>query len=566
MKRRIVKILCASAALLVAGVQGALALPAGTYGITVSKMNSNATLTDLQTISATADGTGKLSFLLSTLPNSDEANFIVFTIKDGNGAVVRRGIVPAPPAGDSNQVGINDLATDQAAAFIDAAQKAGSDDPILAAYLLTLLRSPEVSAADILKLGTLGKDAITGAGGFEDYIVTNGASPAKLAALKKCLIHNPDATKRTLRQFAKGFYTAVESNNATTAKDEMQKAGGLMADVFMDAAACADVELGLITNAHEAAGDAAGASGAITLGDPNCIAANVLTSIDQSMSAFNRKIGMVKMVTEYTNALNALGATGSQVNQFIAAATAMAQATAAIDAQYGEYFMNPAAYIQANGGDATTIRQAIDALYNTAWSTFQTAIASSNGEIAAMKATIMAVFPGITLPQDFGKFYDMSGTPNNWPVQQVVMVNWLMGLKMNGGSFSYTRATTPIPTMMQNWMGVCSNPQYWDKITCQNNGGTWTSQRRTYTTPSAAFNAYLGLQEDVSIAEMTKFSIWDNGNQPTSNQRMAAEQAFMAELAAIKANFVATKSAGGSSASSAEKSAVVKLMLQPQAN
>ena len=116
--------------------------------------------------------------------------------------------------------------------------------------------------------------------------------------------------------------------------------------------------------------------------------------------------------------------------------------------------------------------------------------------------------------------------------------------------------------MMQQWMGVCSKNQYWDQLSCTGNGGTWTAQRQTFMTPSPAFNAYLGIQQDVQIADMTRNSIWDNGNQPTQEMRMQAAADFIALLAIIKSKIIAVKS-GGTAATDAEKDAVIKLMLQP---
>lgn len=554
----------AAATLLAFSYGTCFALNASTsYTITSSKFNSNGTLTAIETVPAQTDANGKLSFTLTTLPTNAEVNFLAFTIKDGAGTVVRQGVVPAPPTGDVNQLGINDLATAQAETFIRAAEVAGTDDPILAAYLLVLLRSPDLQAGDVLKLANLGSSAIRGNGGFEGYLLANGVSAEKLAALKSCLIYNPDSGKATLRDFTKGFYTAVESNSTATETSETQKAGGLMADVFMHAAACADVELEHITNAHEAAGGAADASGLLT--GPGAVSANLMSSIDQSMSSFNRKIGMVKMSTDYTNALSTLQASGAQVTTFIAAAQAMATGSTAIDSQYGDYFRDPAGYLAAHpGSDATTVQNAINALYQSAWTTFQSSIAASNGEIDTLKSAVIAAFPGMQLPPDFGTNYIGPNTTANWPIPQVVMVNWLVNLISSGGSISYTRDTTPIPTMMQQWLGSCSNTQYWDRQGCLGNGGTWTSQRSTFNTPSSAFNAYLQIQQDVNIADMTRNSLWENGNQPTQEQRMQAANDFLTLLASINSNIVAVK-AGGAAASAAEKKAIIKLMLQPQA-
>lgn len=566
--KRTAAILMASALLIVACVGTCFALSAGTkYSITTSKFNGDGTLTVIETVPATTDAGGKLSFTLTTLPTNAEVNFIAFAIKDVNGSLVLQGVAPAPPAGDQNQIGINDLATAQAATFIKAAALAGTDDPILAAYLLVILRSPSIGPDDVVKLATLGKEAIRGAVGFEAYLLAN-VPQVKFAALQKCLVYNPDAAKTTLRDFTKGFFTAVESGDAATESSETQKAGGLMADVFMDAAACADVDLDYIINAHNAAGNGAEASGLMT--GPGAISANVMSSIDQSMSAFGHKIGMVKMVTQYSNALGALKASGAQVDTFISAARAMAASNNAVDLQYGDFFKDPAAYLAAHpGSDAQSVQSAIDAIYQDSWTTFQSAIAASDAQIAALKAAVVAAFPGLVLPQDFGKNNDGSQSPPNWPVQQVVMVSWMVDLIKGGGSISYTRDTTPIPAMMQQWQGVCSKAQYWDQQSCQSNGGTWSVARSTFDTPSSAFNAYLGIQQDVSIADMTRNSIWNGPNgtqlQPTQDQRMQAAADFVTLLAKIQGNIVAIK-AGGVAATAVEKNAIITLMLQPQDN
>jgi hypothetical protein len=551
-------------AILAATSGSCFALDAQTnFTITSNKLNSNGTLSVIETVPAQTDASGKLTFSLTSLPTKNEVNFLAFTIKDGKGNMVRQGLVPAPPTNDVNKLGINDLATAQTAAFLKAAQLAGTDDPVLAAYLLVLLRFPNLQDSDVVKIANLAKAAIVpGNGGFEDYLLANGTTQGQLTSLRQCLIYNPDETKSTLRDITKGFFTALESGNAATETTETQKAGGRMADVFLAAAACANIDLDYITNAHEAAGAAADGTGLMS--GPQGISANLMSSIDQSMSAFNHKIGGVKMVAQYTGALTALQGSGSQVDTFITAAQAMAAANNSVDAQYGDYFKDPAAYLAAHqGSDAQSIQNAINSIYQSAWTTFQNAIAASNADIAALKTAIIAAFPGIQLPADFGINNDGSQTPPNWPVQQVVMVKWMVKLIQDGGSINYTRDTLPIPAGMQMWMGSCSKQQYWNQQICQQQGGTWTVGRRSFETPSVAFNAYLGIQQDVQIADMARNDIWNNNNQPTQVQRMQAKADFVAHLAAIQGNIVATK-AGGASASAAEKKAIITLMLQPQ--
>jgi hypothetical protein len=243
----------------VAPAQAALT-PGTIYTITIQKMNSNGTLTDVSTEEATADSNGKLSFSLTALPTNSECNFIVFTLKLADGTVVRRGFVPAPPAGDTNLLGINSLSTAQTNAILSAGTQMGTDDPVAFAYLITLLRSEGATAADAALFAELGKYAIVGTGGFEDTLLASGVTAAQLANFKSYLVYNPTAGKKTLRDLTASFKTAVDSGNATTAKQELQKAGGFMADVFMDAASSAGIDYTLILVAHDAAGEIGRAS------------------------------------------------------------------------------------------------------------------------------------------------------------------------------------------------------------------------------------------------------------------------------------------------------------------
>lgn len=99
-----------------------------TYTITIQKMNSDGTVSDYSTADAAADSNGKLTFSLTAMPTNADCNFIVFIIKNANGDIVRKGFVPAPPAGDTNLLGINNLSTAQTNAILSAGEKIGTDD------------------------------------------------------------------------------------------------------------------------------------------------------------------------------------------------------------------------------------------------------------------------------------------------------------------------------------------------------------------------------------------------------------------------------------------------------
>jgi len=594
MKRTIKRLISALALCLAASTAWALN-PNTSYTVTVSKVNANGTLTQVSSNAATTDADGKLNFTLSAMPTKDDCNFVYFTLKDGSNTVVRQGFAPAPPASDTNKLGINDLSTIQAKTFVEVGQLLGAtnqaDNPIPVAYMLIILRSDGVNEADIPVIGQLATTAITGTGGFQDFLTTDaGVTPTQLSDLKECLIYNADATKKTLRNFGESFYNAVQSTSTTTEKAEMQKAGGFMAEIFMDAAVCAGIDPELILAAHNAAGDAAGSGGGsgpiatLTIQNPN-----FMSSIDQAMSSFHQRIAGAKVATEYTNALNTLQASGTQVTTFLTAGEAMFNAYAQIESDYGDYFMDPQTYLAAHSGETEdTVRAAIDTAYSTVFSTFQTAIESSNSDIDSLKTKVASLL-GVAanqLPNGFGSYSDFSGTTKNWPIPQTVMVNWLADVLTAGGQFTYTRATTPLPTFAEQWWwGECTVAAIPDQATCTSQNGEWRNNttcviqsdkamcttasgswdaRHDFSTrtPVDSYNKFMAMQEDLSILEMSRYAIYDGGAQPTREEEKQAKLAFTTAMDAIQGNIGGTTN-GTIAISADQKEAIVTLLKQP---
>jgi len=548
--------------------------PNATYTILVQKVNSNGTVTDYTTAEATTDSTGKLSFSLSSLPTHPGTNFIVFIIRDASGNTVRKGFAPAPPTGSTNLVGVNNLSTAHTNAILAAGEIAQTDDPIAVAFLLVLLRSPEATENDARTLAALGKDAILGSAGFEGFLLSNGVTTSQLDTFKSKLIYNGTTGKKTIADMTASFKTAVDSGDTTTATREMQKAGGFMADVFMDAAEAAAIDFTMILAAHDAAGYIA--QNAENTARMLSLTAAVRRSIEQAMSSFFMRIASVKVKSEYTKALTTLNASGSQVNQFLSAVETMMNANQAIDETYGEYFMNPDSYLASHPGETQqSVQQAIGAAFNAAFQTFQNNIQSTDADISTMRSNVVSAFqvqnPAFLpsyLPSDFGKYYDFSGQQKNWPIPQVVMVNWLASIITAGGSLSYTQDTnsnTPVPSSMSSWLGTCSVSYYRDQGSCQSNGGTWTTGRRTYDdttpSPSPAFNYYMCLQDDIQIIEFNRYAIYSSG-QPTREQEKDAKLLFQQRMSAAASRITGTTNGTGP-ISTGQKDAIIKLLMQP---
>lgn len=550
------------------GSQAALT-PNSNYTITVQKMNSDGTVTDFSTATGTTDADGKLSFTLSSMPTNADCNFIVFLITDDSGQVVRKGFVPAPPAGSTNSLGVNTLSTAQTNTVLAAAAAAGTDNPIAVAFILVLLRSPDATESDATTLAALGREAILGDSGFQGFLLNQGVTEAQLATFKARLIYNPTSGKKTIADMMASFKTAVDqaaAGNTDVATKEMQKAGGFMADVFLDAGEAAEIDLTMIQAAHDAAGVVAQST--TNQARMLSINASVRKSIEQAMSSFFQRLASIKIKSEYTKALTTLGATGTQVDRFLTAVNTMMTCNATIEETYGEYFMNPDSYISANSTTQQAVQEAIGQAFNTCFQTFATGMAGTDDDINTMKTNIVTAFKTEDanfseqyLPSDFGTYRDFSGTTKNWPIPQVVMVNWIASIITAGGGLTYTRDTLALPSTMATWMGTCSDPQYWMQQACEGNGGTWTPGRRTHNTPSSSFNAYLGLMEDIQIIEFTRYSIYQSG-QPTREQEKEARLLFQQRMEA-SADRIGGTTNGTTAISTDQKKAVIKLLMQP---
>ena len=561
MNKRAIAITVALLAILLAGSAFAAnsatdpLVPNAAYTITISKLSSAGQLVDIETVGGTTDNNGLLSFTLTSIPTKNDANFIFLTIRNGSGTVVRRGMSPAPPPDDNNATGLNYLSTTQADGMLLAASTIGTDDPIVAAYLLIILRSPDISPSDLANIAGLGQDALTNPTlGFESYLLANGVTQTVLNRMKDCLIYNPDNSAKTLRNFTRNFFNAVAAADDAAASSAMQKAGGFMAEIFLDAGTCAGIDPGQILAAHNAAGD--GAQAGVHM---SALSAGLLGSINTAMSSFNRRITIVRISTEYTNALNALNASGAQVTQYLSSVTGLMNASALVDVQFSEYFMDRSAYLAAHPGVTDNdVQNAMNTAYSAGWTQFQTDIAADNAAIATMKSSLTAANPSLALPPDFGTYMDQTGIQSNWPIPQVVLMNWLAT-----STFNYSaRDNTAIPSMMTEWMGVCDNNMFWSQSTCAGNGHTWTAGRRVYDTGYSVFDSYLGLQEDLNIIQMKRSEIWNTGHEPTGAERAANEN--LAGSRVLSCGTRITGSRSGNAITAAEKDAILKLLLPPQ--
>ncbi len=544
--------------------------PNMTYTISVYEINGDGSTSLATATTATANGSGKLNFTLNNMPNSSQANFLYCTIEESGGAIVRKGFSPAPPPGQENLLGINTLSTAQAAAMVKAGQVAATDDPILVAFGLILTRSAGITAADITRIVTVGNAAIRGqdgdtegAGlgptdGFIGFLRNNGVTNAQLDLFRDKLIYNGAAGTKDLRSFTALFKDAVDNDD----DGEMSKAGGYMAEIFIDAGNAAGIDPGLILSAHKAAGEVTNMPeyGVILA----AIDGSVMRGIEQSMSSFFTRAAAAKLETEYTGALTALDTPDAEVAAYNAAVQTMVTAFETIETTYADYFMDPDAYLTAHSTTHDAVQAAMDGAFNTAFTDFQSDVAASNAFISDLKAAVATALginltdPPVSDPHfakqcPFGS--DCSDVNNwvNWPIPQAAMVTWIANVISSGGALTYTRDDLAVPANM-SWLNGTG-------VRADFVGGP-------ESTGNASFDAFRGLQEDIQIIEFSRWDAWAQANLDgaTPQQMMALEKTqgalFGQRLASAAARIGGTVD-GATSISAAQKEAMVQLMVQP---
>jgi len=571
------------------------------YTVEMAQVNANGSTTLVSSSSTTSDGTGKITFTFTNVPTQATNNFLIITVKDNAGNVQIKSFAPAPPANATNLLGVNTTTTAQAKLMEKMGQIIGTDDPIVISFGLMFTRNPTLSTTDIGNAAIIGQEAIIN--GMEPYMLANGATASQLAAFKKKLVYNATPGAKDLRNFAALAKSSVDT--PASAKADMAMASGLISDIFIDAAAATGIDLDLILAAFDAAGIKLQSGAGLSAN--NALSATFRNNMNQSVQNFFTRVSATKVKSRYATTLTTLNATAAQKTRFNTGVTSMSNAMAAIDSRYAAYFdgsanmtetintahaagridktQNPVAsaitaWINAgspavnsmNFNSATmldpatsTIQNAIDLSYMAAFNSFNTAIQSTNAEISALK-TAVANAMGATvasLPPGLGTFTDFNGNIVNWPVPQTAAVSFVASIISGGGGLNYTRSGLAIPNSMAEWFGSCANGTSFSRTACTGAGSTWTVNTATaFNTGNAAFDALLAIQEDIQIAEQTRFDIYATGAQPTQLQMQTAKRTFITNLGTIIANISGTTD-GVTALSSAQQRALVQAQQQP---
>ncbi|HHL40862.1 MAG TPA: hypothetical protein ENJ37_10170 [Deltaproteobacteria bacterium] len=532
-------------------------LTAGTtYTIEVDKIASDGTVTDLSlSTTATADSDGKLAFTMSGVPDNSSCNFLVITIKDNTGTVVRRSVVPCPNAGDTLPVGVSGITNAQADALIAALKAAGSDDPILVVFGYAIVRSSSINATDLSTMATIAQQGIDGSGGYVDYLTQNGVTSDQLAAYRSDIVSQlADPTDG----YTKLFKDAVDTSDSSTAASKRGKAAALLLQILVKAATNAGFSQDRVIEAFNAMGAIV-----VPLMDQavkdGTLSAKAKQMVDSSIGGGIDKIRAHRVMEKFSAALKSLGASGADVTQYQTAAQTLLDAMLNAFAEFDKVF---------NGNETQATIQAADQKLRTdmqtAFDTFMSDVAASNARLDTMIANIDSALGQATgLTRAEFQFYDSKGNTVNWAITMVIPTDWVSSIVSAGGELLYTRDTTAIPNSV-TWLGTCSDQSYQDRNSCENAGGTWTAARTDFVADGVptSYASLLGLKEDVEILEFARWDAQSNSGQDMSKE-MQIEKQFADSMAKLVNNLGGTTN--GTDAIGAKLlGALVILMQSPQ--
>jgi hypothetical protein len=498
--------------------------PGLAYTVDLSMVNSSGSLVPVASTTVVAGSDGRLGFSFSGVPTLDEGNFLVVRVSR-EGRTLRQGLAATAPLGIAGSCGLNSLSDAQAGALLGSFARRGPN-PCVAAFLFAIFRTADFTDAEANAITLICEDAIVGPGGFEDSL---GLTPTQLQTFRRALVYN--ANGEHLGKCFERFKSSVDAQDAATASAELARIGVTLAELFAAAAAAAGTTPSVVQGALDAAGGRAESN-------PNFVDLSPAreASIGQAMSAFYQTLGALAVKQAYRDAFSALGASTGMVLRFDAAVERMSATLLQIQATYGSY-------MESGTPMPDAVMAAMNAAYSQAFDTFESDIAATLSEIAALQLKLSTVF-GVSIPSLPPMTYtDYGGTTHYWPIPKVVLYSFVADLFAGGGSFAYTRQTTPVPANM-TWLG---------------------GVRTDFSGMPSGLAALEGMAQDIEIAGFRRYGIYGGGTPPTHDQEKAAREALEGELAAILASMTGSRS-GSLPLTAAEKGALLRLAQRPDPN
>lgn len=552
MKKLVVSI---GSALALLGWGNAQALTAGqTYTISVEKINSNGTVTsggtslDLST-TATADSNGKISFsFTSSLPTSSSCNFLVISIKDSNGTTVRDAVAPCPASGGTVPLGVSGVTDKQSDALLSAFQSNATDDPIVAVFTFAMVRSGNMTTADIAAMADVCYQGLYNSGGFIDYLkTTRGVTDGQLLTYRNNIISQLGDSSSGYTKLMKD---AVDATSTSDSAANRGKAAGQVLKILITAADGVFAQ-DYVLEAFNAMGKIAVplmtsrvSSGALSATGASMVNAGIGGGIN--------KLRADRGIEKYSAAMTLMGATGADLTQFNSAVSTLRTAMETAFAQFEDVFSENDSGSNGSSGTIDSDRSAMDTQMQAAFSAYMTAMASSNPRLTTMIANIdtaLGMSTGLATSQF--QFYNSSGSPVNWPVSMVALTEWASSIKTAGGNMTYTRDGLAIPGAM-SWLSA--RTCFGASLGAGESGGCLSMP-----TP---YSSLFAIQEDIMIREFTRFGAMSSAGGDMSAME-TLEKNFTDGIATMVGNVGGTTN-GTTAISTAQKQGVMTLLQSPQ--
>ncbi len=492
---------------------------------------------------------------------------MVITVKDTDGNIARRGIAPCPDAGSTMPLGVSEMTAKQTTAMLAGFQAAGSDDPILAVFGNTIVRSTGITDSELEQIAIIANQGISGTNGFVDYLKAEGVTDSQLVTYRNAIVARlADANDG----YSKIMKDSVDEGFRVSADEERKKRGEAAAkllSVLVDAAVTAGFDPSLALEAFDAMGVVVMPLFQTAV-DSGVITAATMQSVNATVGGGINKLRADKEISSYQEALTTLDASGDDLTQFTNAATALSSAMRTA-------FQNFEAVFDGNETEAAVqaAQNSMNTAMQTAFNAFTTSVAASDARITALVDELNAILGAGSVSSSDFTFHNENGQAN-WPIMMVVMTEWLNNAVIANGNdanntVSYTRDTATIPDNLI-WVGSCSDGSSHDKTTCINNSGAWTPGRTDYSALGipGSYAALFGIQEDIMIREFTRYaeeSTADGLTDPAAQMQkwQELEKAYNRALDTIAGNISGTNP-DGEAITDAQKKALVRLLKTPQ--
>lgn len=510
----------------------ALALtPNAAYTIKLSTVSATGQLTQVSTMPATADGTGRVAFSFTNVPNNSTVRFLMVQVVDGTGAIAREGMVAGPNSGGNVTMGVSEVTDKQAKAMITTMATVQSDDPDFVMLLMAMVRSGAISDTDAQNFSPLAQAA---KGAFDLFMTNNGVTAAMLAQFKTNLLTAMQSYAGLMNQSVAAANQAAEASTR----------GNAIA-LFMQAMVKAGADAGIQANLMHIAFDAAG-SAAETAAATSTINADVITAMKAMFRTGTQQRQEWAEMRRFNDSMPVMGATASQTQQFTTASSTMGNAMVSAQETFEQMFADPTTFPSAAtiASTETTMLTAMQTEFNTFLSS---GVADSSTDISGMLSTMASRMSGMggmmggmtsgTLSaMGIGMMVTTPGstTTQNWTVMMVATNNFVMpGLAM-----TYTPSTTTLATQLTGL-------------------GITPPTAPTFASFADPYKSMLELQYDLILAKLISLQkLVPIGSPPTQAQMAAIKEADLATKIAIRANIAGL--------TSAQADALMVSLAQPQ--